>query len=254
MDVGFYKQQHQLEKSHWWFIGRRRILGEAMDRLSISGSRILDVGCGTGANLSVLKEKFPTFVFHGVDFELEPLRFCRAEHSDALSQADVTDLPFKSSTFDLIVGLDTLEHVRDDARALKELLRISRPGGSILLTVPAFPFLWGNIDDIGHHFRRYRRRELVQKIESTGFRITEVRYFNFILFPPIAILRLLAKLFPKRVSSQTDHIASDFDIVQKGVVNSLLTAVFSMEASMFGMKPPFGVSILCTASRPEPGK
>ncbi len=251
MEVGFYKQQHELERSHWWFVGRRRILGEAMERLSVSGSRILDVGCGTGEYLWVLKEKFPAFVLHGIDFELEPLRFCRAEHSVPLSQADVTDLPFESATFDLIVALDTLEHVRDDARALGELYRVAKPGGNVLLTVPAFPFLWGNIDDIGHHFRRYRRRELVRKIESSGFRIREVRYYNFILFPPIAVLRLLAKLFPKRVSPPAGHIASDFDLVEKGVLNSFLTAVFSLEASMFALKVPFGVSLLCIASRPE---
>jgi len=249
MEVGFYKQQHELERSHWWYVGRRRILGAAMQRVSIFGSRILDVGCGTGEYLEVLKERYPSFIICGIDFELEPLRFCRADHSAPLSQADATDLPFASASFDMVVALDTLEHVRDDARALGELYRVSKPGGSVLLTVPAFPFLWGNVDDVGHHFRRYRRRELVRKLESAGFRVQEVRYYNFILFPPIALLRLLARLLPKRVSPPDGHISTDFDLVEKGPLNSLLTFVFSLEASLLGLKIPFGVSLLCIASR-----
>lgn len=250
MEVAFYKQHHDLEKSHWWFVGRRRILGAVMEGLRVSGSRILDVGCGTGEYLTELARRYPRFEIHGIDFELEPLRFCRAEQSVPLSQADVTALPFESSTFDLVVALDTLEHVRDDERALSEIFRVSRPGGSVLLTVPAFPFLWGNVDNIGHHFRRYRRHELIRKVRAAGFSIRFVRFYNFILFVPIAALRLFARLLPGRPAGREDHIPSDFDLVKKGLLNSLLTSVFSMEASLVTLKVPFGVSLMCIATRP----
>ena len=252
MDPRFYKQLREIEKSHWWFAGRRRILLSTLDRLAIRADRILDVGCGAGTNLELLAERYPDSSRHGVDIELEPLRFCRSDRPVPVYQADVAHLPFQASTFDLVAALDTLEHFEDDQAALLELFRVCRPEGTLILTVPAFPFLWGNIDEIGHHYRRYTRGELLRKVASAGFSVRLTRFFNYLLFPPIAAVRLLARLAPKRPPEESETVRSDFDLVRGGPLNSLLARIFSLEGSLLSVRIPFGVSLLCVAVRDAP--
>ena len=253
MDPRIYKQLHEIEKSHWWFAGRRQILLSALDRLSISADRILDVGCGAGTNLDLLGERYPGSALHGIDIELEPLRFCRSDRSVPVYQADVAALPFADAAFDLVAALDTLEHFEDDEGALRELSRVCKPDGTLLLTVPAFSFLWGNVDELGHHYRRYSRKQLLDKVTRAGFSVRFARFFNYLLFPPIAAVRLLARLAPKHASGDNETVRSDFDLVKSGPLNSFLAKTFSLEASFLGLKLPFGVSLLCVAGRTGSG-
>ena len=170
MDPRLFGQLHEIEATHWWFRGRRKIVAAVLDRIGGEPRAILDVGCGVGTNLDLLAERYPGARLHGIDVERDPLRFCRGDRDVPVCQADASALPFASASFDLVAALDTLEHVADDGAALREFLRVLRPGGALLLTVPAFPALWGNVDDLGHHFRRYRRRELVERVAGAGFR------------------------------------------------------------------------------------
>jgi SAM-dependent methyltransferase len=182
---------------------------------------------------------------------LDPLRYCRSGRREAVCQGDVSRLPFRAETFDLISALDTIEHVADDAAALGELFRVCRPGGTVLLTVPAFAFLWGNLDTYGHHYRRYTRPELLARVRGAGFTIRVARFFNYLLFPPIALIRLLARLRPSSAARPGDAVRTDFDVVKQGPLNTLLARLFALEASL-PLGPPFGVSLLCVAAR-EPG-
>jgi len=254
MDRRLYKQLREIERNHWWFRGRRAIFLAALDRLAVRGSTILDCGCGAGSNLDVLRARYPDAAIYGIDIEREPLEFLREERSLPVNQADAARLPFLPASFDLVAALDAIEHVEDDERALAELYRVCKPGGTLLLSVPAFPFLWGNIDEVGHHYRRYRRAPLVAQVERVGFEIRFVRFFNYLLFAPIAAVRLAMRLRPTRHDRDDDESAeelrSDFDLVKSGPLNSLLARLFSLEAGLLGLAPPFGVSLLLVARRP----
>jgi len=249
MDPRLFAKLHEIEATHWWFRGRRKIVGAVLDRLAIQPRVILDVGCGVGTNLDLLAERHPDARLHGIDVERDPLRFCLGDRAVPVCQADAAQLPFASGSFDLVCALDTLEHVEDDGAALRELRRVLNAGGTLLLTVPAFPALWGNVDELGDHFRRYRRRELLEKLAAAGLRLQLVRFVNVLLFPPIATIRLLARIMPGWRSQPAAEVRSDFDLVRSGPLNSLLAGIFASEARLLAWKLPFGVSLLCVVTR-----
>lgn len=172
-------------------------------------------------------------VLFEIDIELDPLRYCREDRLLPVSQADAVQLPFCDAAFDLVAALDTLEHLQDDAAALREFHRICRPDATLLVTVPAFPMLWGSVDDLGHHYRRYQRRELVAKVEAAGFSVRLVHFFNSILLPPIAAIRFLYRALPARPSADRE-LRSDFDVVKSGPLNSVLARILSLEARLLG--------------------
>jgi SAM-dependent methyltransferase len=159
-------------------------------------------------------------------------------------------LPFASGSFDLVTALDALEHVEDDAAALRECFRVLRPGGTLLASVPAFRSLWGSVDELGHHHRRYRRRELLERVEAAGFEVVLDRFFNFLLFPPIAAVRWLGRALPARRAGAGEPVRSDFDLVSGGPLAALLARVLGAEARLLALRVPFGVSLLCVARRP----
>jgi len=261
VDPRIYARLREIERTHWWFRGRRRILLAALERAGVgrggafgsdSGpgpgvAAILDVGCGAGANLELLAERFPGSRVHGIDVESEPLRACRADRGLAVAQADAGRLPFAAGCFDVVAALDALEHLADDAAALREIQRVCRPGGALVATVPAFDWLWGSVDDLGRHYRRYRRDELRARVEAAGFEVVLERYFNFWLLPGIAAIRLLARVLPKRADSE--RVRSDFDWVSGGALGSLLERILGSESRLLGVRLPFGVSLLCIARR-----
>jgi SAM-dependent methyltransferase len=191
--------------------------------------------------------RFPGAGLVGIDVEREPLRFCRADRALPVCQADAERLPFASASFDLVAALDALEHLADDAAGLRELHRVCRPGGMLVASVPAFRALWGTVDELGHHQRRYGRGELLARVEAAGFEVLLDRYFNFWLFPGIAAVRLLARLLPRR--HEPEAVRSDFDWAKTGPLAALLERVLSSEAHLLGVRLPFGVSLLCIARR-----
>ena len=254
MDRRLYKQLREIERSHWWYRGRRDILLAALERLDIRAERVLDCGCGAGSNLDVLAARFPEARILGIDIEKDPLEFCHAERSMPVGQADAAQLPFEAESFDFVAALDTIEHVETDGNALCELHRVCRPGGSLFLTVPAFASLWGNIDEVSHHFRRYRRAPLVRGVEAAGFEVQLVRYFNTLLFPPIAAVRLstraLKRLRGGRSADDGERtLRSDFDLVKDGPLNEALARVLGFERSLLDWSFPFGVSLLLVGRR-----
>src|SRR6185295_18341145 len=165
-----YPIMFRVEQSHWWYTGRRKILTafveEICRQVKDRRPRILDVGCGTGANLLMLSEYGEA---EGVDVSEDALAFCRARGLDKVKLGAAEELPFADGTFDLVTGLDVVEHLDDDLAGLKEMRRVLRPGGRILLFVPAFMFLWGVQDDVSHHRRRYTRSGVEQVIRAAGF-------------------------------------------------------------------------------------
>jgi ubiquinone/menaquinone biosynthesis C-methylase UbiE len=246
-----YAIMRRVEETHWWFAGRRRIIWSFLERLcreaevesARNGGRrplnILDVGCGTGANLEMLSEFGEA---EGVDISGEALTFCRERGLENVKQGEAEALPFADSSFDLVTGLDVVEHLDDDLAGLKEMRRVLRPGGHALVFVPAFMFLWGVQDDISHHRRRYTLDQLKRVMRQSGFRVERASYVNISFFAPILFGRLLMRALRIRPESENN--------ITIGFLNGLLGKLFGSESlALRYLNFPFGVSIICVARR-----
>ena len=249
MKEEFYAEYYEIENVHWWFLGRWHIFMSLIDQEFPAADRVvsLDVGCGTGTMVGHLESYGPAF---GVDGSSEAARFCQSRGRTRVTQGDATRLPFDDGSFDLVCALDLLEHVTDDVAALAEFARVCRPDGRVLITVPAYRLLWGRQDEISHHLRRYTSRELVEKTRQAGLAVQKVTYFNTVLFPLIAAIRVGRQLLPGLGSRE---LASDFSMTRPGPLNDLLASVFRLESAVIRYGSlPFGVSVLVVA-RPRAG-
>lgn len=236
-----------MEDVHWWFVARRNILLAILNRYvgaSAAGTRrILDVGCGTGTMLTYLA-RFGNA--EGVDIDTEAIEYCRARGLKQVSQSAADNLPFADDTFDLVTALDVIEHIDDDLGVLREVRRVLRPGGRLLMTVPAYRFLWGRQDEINLHKRRYVAPDVRKRLQASGFVVQRLTYMNALLFPAIAAIRLVRHVLPEPTDLQ-----SDFAFPAPRPLNGLLSTVFGAERLMLGrFNIPFGVSILALAQKP----
>jgi SAM-dependent methyltransferase len=243
MDEAFYPAYFELEGRHWWFLGRRKLFLRLLERQFPVDRRpieILDFGCGTGAFLEHL-ERFGTV--RAVDADPSAVAFCHTRGRAEVQLVPPGDrLPFPDDSFDLVTTLDVIEHIDDDVGALAELRRVLRPGGRLLVAVPAFMFLWGKQDEVSHHRRRYTARTLRRALADAGFEVDRTSYFNTVLFIPIAAVRLGRRLVRRPGSAQ-----SDFDL-GPAALNRALGAVFGAEAGLVARRDlPFGVSLLAVA-------
>lgn len=243
MERKVYEQMAQLDSRHWWFTARRRILEGVIERVvrPPTDARILELGAGTGHNLAMLSR------FGAVEAsELDPI--ARELASERLGrpvvEAALPDLSmFPADSYDLIALLDVLEHVPDDKGSLEAILKLLKPGGALLLTVPINPWMWTAHDVAHHHQRRYRKREIRQLAEKAGFEIALLSPFNSLLFPPIAAVRLAGKLTGKDDSD---------DAMPSAPVNTILDTIFGLERMLIGRVPmPFGVSLVAVLRRPR---
>jgi len=245
MEQHTYSIMYEVEGKHWWFAGRRHIIAGFVERacrdLGEVRPRILDVGCGTGANLQMLS-RFG--VAEGVDVSVAALDFCRARGLAKVKQGAAESLPYEDAAFDLVTGLDVVEHLDDDIAGLKEMRRVLRPGGRAVLFVPAFMFLWGVQDDISHHRRRYTLPDLKRKLREAGLTVERATYANLTFFAPILLGRQLMRLIGWRPASENNITIS--------ALNGLLGRIFSVESWWLRrLNFPFGVSIVCVAKRTD---
>ena len=238
-----YSIMYQIEGVHWWFVGRRRIIRSFLERIcgDLKGDRlhILDIGCGTGANLEMLARFGEA---EGVDVSTEALAFCRERGLQNVRQGEAEHLPYEDCTFDLVTGLDVVEHLDDDIAGLREMRRVLRTGGRALLFVPAFKFLWGVQDDISHHRRRYTLKGLKRVVCEAGFEVERATYANITFFAPILLGRLLMRATGFRPASENN--------INVGALNGLLGRILGAESSILHhVNLPLGVSAICVARR-----
>ena len=244
MDCQQYQIEAQIEHSHWWFLGRRKLFHRMINDLVPKPSwKVLDVGTSTGTNLRLLNNMGFEEVT-GLDLNPEAIRFCAEKGLGDVKLGDIENLPFENETFDLVLATDIIEHVDDDARAVRELQRVLAPGGKLLITVPAFTALWGHNDDTSHHKRRYVAREVLALIKSAGLHIRRDFYFNFLLFFSIWGARQLIRRFtskPRPENEMTPLFA-----------NKILSVIFSLDVALAPkIHPPFGVSYLVVCEKQE---
>jgi len=238
-----YPIMFRVEQSHWWYTGRRKILADFVEdicrRVTDRRPRILDVGCGTGANLLMLSKYGDA---EGVDVSEDALAFCRERGLEQVKLGAAEDLPYDDGTFDLVTAFDVVEHMDDDLAGLREMRRVLRPGGRVLLFVPTFMFLWGLQDDVSNHRRRYRLPELRRVLEQAGFEIERTTYANITFFLPILLMRKLMRVTGIKTESENN--------INVSALNGALGRLFAGESWILKhMNIPFGVSGLCVARK-----
>jgi SAM-dependent methyltransferase len=238
MDRDYELQTHQAEDRHWWYRGRRTVLERVISDLDLGrGARILDAGCGSGRNMIELARHGTVT---GVELSETSVELARARNSGEVIAGSVLEMPFADHSFDLAVSLDVIEHLEDDLGALRELRRTVAPGGSLLITVPAYGWLWSGHDEINHHHRRYTRRSLRAVAEQAGWQEQRTTYFNSLLLPVAILLRVLDKVNTKTTESSLDLW------VPPELVNRALELPLVLEAGMIGLggRIPAGLSLL----------
>jgi SAM-dependent methyltransferase len=227
------------EECHWWFVARRAILQHLLEHLCRGGRprRILEIGCGTGGNLPLLA-RYGTLQAVEQDDQARALanrrRICPVQ-AGSLPHA----LPV-AGRFDLICLLDVLEHVEDDGAALREVAGRLTDGGWLLISVPAYRFLWSAHDVANQHRRRYHRRQLVQLVREAGLHVAYATYCNTLLFPAIAASRLIGRCLGGQAGSDLH--------MPPRALNDLLMRLFALERRVMPrLRLPFGVSLLVVA-------
>lgn len=231
----------EFEEEYWWFVGRRKIIETILKKELNRKSqlRILDVGCGTGkTTLSLIK--FGNV--YGVDSSFSALKHCSKRGLNKVLKCSSYQLPFRENTFDLVTLLDALEHIENDVQVLEEIKRISKKDSLILLTVPAYQFLWSEHDIALSHYRRYTSKTLTKVLKEAGFDIVRMSYFMSFLFPLVAAYRLISKRKKTKSNPKADLTPLPTSI------NEVLKKILILESHiLYKTDLPFGLSIACVA-------
>jgi SAM-dependent methyltransferase len=230
------------DEHHWWYRGRRRVLNAVLDGLELpTPCRILDAGCGSGRTMDELKRLGGTC---GVD--LSPAAVAAAQaRGHHVRVGRVEELPFLDDAFDLVTCLDVVEHTPDDRRTLEELRRVTRPGGHLLVTVPAYPALWSAHDEVNLHYRRYTERTLVVAATAAGWDVARTTYFNAALLAPAAMVRLARR--------RTRTTRSELGLTPRALDRALeLPSRGEAAVLRAGGRLPAGLSLLAVFVAPDP--
>lgn len=253
MEELHYDQLAKFEETHWWHLARQKIIVDFLrfnfEKLKIGkDAKLLDVGCGTGKMLSLLKTLVDPV---GVDYSPKAIEYCKMKGAGTATLANGSTLPFLDGSFDVLSAQEVLEHIKDDGSALREWGRVLKPNGVLFLTVPAYQWMWGPADKYALHFRRYTLKRLKKLLEENGYNITKASYFNTLLFPGIAGIRVARKPFINLdTMSATDmEKAFDFNIGPK-FLNGPLAWIFGLERFLLRwFYLPYGVSIILIARK-----
>ena len=241
MESHMYEEMAALEESHWWFKGRRAVVFDVLRRFVPKGGRVLDVGLGTGFNAHLVQTE--GYEVEGVEPADDAIAYAKKKApAVTVIKSGFPSAEIVSEKYDAVLLLDVLEHLEDDARALADVHRILKPGGVVLITVPAFMFLWTEHDTKAHHFRRYTRPQLRKKLADADLSPAVMSYYNFFLFIPICIVRGVTRLLRRAETSDFDKTPA--------FLNQVFSAIFGSERVLLRfMNLPFGVSVIVCAQK-----
>jgi len=240
MQKHLYADLYQLEDTHWWHKAKRENAISLLLRfLSNNNPKILDIGCGAGKNVEELSKIGLTW---GIDNSSEAIKYCKKRGLKTVILGDAKSINFSSSSFDIITLFDVLEHT-DDRETLREVYRLLKPGGLLVISVPAFPKLWSKWDVVLHHKRRYTKKSLIQELKQYPFDVLKISYMFSFLFIPAYLIRVIKS----RISSK--NYKSDFRI-NAPVINYFLLILSRFERFFIqNLSLPFGTSLICVAKK-----
>jgi SAM-dependent methyltransferase len=253
-DPEFFAKLADVEDRHFWFRTRNEVITTLLEQFTQGwgeGFRVLEVGCGTGNVLQALEKACPNGIVVGMDLFAEGLVFARKRTSCSLVQGDV-ERPGFGLPFDVVGAFDVIEHLPDDLRILRSLRAMLRPGGVLLLTVPAYPALWSYFDEASHHCRRYEPQELRRKLIEVGLEVEFLSPFMASIYPLMWFVRKIGSLRRRGVKSeQTDLTLTLRELKIVPGVNGLLNFVLRQEAKLLRARKglPFGSSLIAAARR-----
>jgi len=244
-----YRIMFDVEDRHWWYVGLRALLERSWHRyLPPNAACVLDAGCGTGAVLDwIARQKQDSghrVSYAGIDASPVAIDFCRQRGHATTATASLEDLPFPRGTFDAVLSCDVLcnRGVRDKGRALDEVQRVLKPGGTFFINLPAYQWLFSSHDAAVLTDQRFTRREVEKLLEASGFEVLYSTYWNTLLFPAMMLVRLLRKSDLER--------KSDLDTGAEGWGNRFFGGVLAVERAMLRCGPlPFGLSIFAVARK-----
>ena len=241
MEEQLYRTFYEVEQKHWWFVARQRIVEDLIRRrIGLApGSSVLDVGCGTGAILAMLSKQFEAY---GTDTSPLAIELCGKRGLKNAFQCTLESFPRPDLRFNLITLLDVIEHIDDDLAVLQQAHGYLKSGGSVLVTVPAYQWLWSRHDDLNHHKRRYTKAGLAEVLDRAGLKPILLSYYNTLLFPAA----LVGRIVQKASGSANDTTLA----IPPTLLNTLLTSVFSFERHLLDRTPlPFGLSIVALGTK-----
>jgi len=243
MDSAYYREYYDLERQHWWFRVRAKIIAERLEAQlgERRGLKILNIGAATGRSTELLSAYGKVT---SIEYDADCCAYTNERLGLGILNASILDLPFEAEQFDLVCAFDVIEHVEEDGQAVVEMKRVCKTDGILYITVPAFMSLWSHHDVVNQHFRRYTMPQIVQLFDPAKEKVLCKTYFNFFLYFPILAFRLLSRLIPERWIRK--EAGSDFTVVdQDSWVNRIFYFIFDLERKLLRIiKFPIGVSIL----------
>lgn len=242
MNIEMYRMFFKVQKKHWWFVVKKQIVLDTINRFyqGKQDTKILDIGCGSGLMLNALEEIGETY---GMDMSDEAINFSKEIFQGTVKKGFLPDqIPYDDNFFNLVIALDVIEHVEEDALSLEAIRNRLVTGGKVVITVPAFMFMWTKFDDLNEHKRRYTLPDLKKKLLQAGFTIEKITYYNTLLFPLAFLVRMFNKMTGRDGSSDVEQPSEPLNI--------MLTCIFRLEKYLLRqLNFPFGVSILAVARK-----
>ena len=249
MEKNYYRAYYALERKHWWFKARQKILESQIKKVFPyrSNLKILNAGCATGFSSEWLMQ-FGDVI--SLEYDSDCYAFTRDVVKIPIVRGSILALPFEDNQFDLVVAFDVIEHVDNDILAVQEMNRVAKSDGFMFVTVPAYLFLWSQHDEVNHHFRRYTQKTLRKAFIESDLELIYDSYFNSLLFLPIAgvrlILTFIRKFKMRNTTENKNNDTSDLAIGSNKIINELLYHIFYSENFLLRQRIhfPFGVSIM----------
>jgi len=248
MDLNYEQKYHQLEEQHWWFAGRRDAVRKLIHSLRVPLSNdVLEIGCSAGPLQQILRADGYTNLT-GIDISESAIALAKKRGIPNVSLMDGANLDFPDQSFDLLLASDVLEHIEDEERATHEWHRVLRPGGRMIVFVPAFQLLWTKHDEINHHYRRYTAGNLRRTLQQAGLEIERSSYWNSSLFFPASIIRVAQRIIQNRSTINT-HTGDLKEL--PNWINSALSLLLKAENNILRYtRLPVGVSVFAVARKP----
>jgi len=245
MDARYEEKYHTLEEQHWWFRARRHMVYSLIEQLKLPhNAAILEVGCSAGPLLLQLQQAGYTNLA-GIDISEKAITLGQKRGLQSISIMDGAKLDFSDAAFDLVIASDVLEHIADEAKAMQEWARVLKPGGSMIVFVPAFQHLWSGHDIINHHFRRYTKTQLTTIVTQAGLKVKRASYWNFSLYFPTWLVRKLQQLLSSELSPPKDNLQPT-----PTIVNTILTGIVKLENAVLKKTDlPVGVSVFVVVAK-----